>query len=91
MEVDKEQESAAVGPGDDVADVPEAHVHPSCHDVLINLDDAETMRCRSGAMRCGAVRCGAAADDERSNDVESSNVPSARGEHFIYKDLQQGP
>ena len=63
----------------------------TCHDVLINLDDAETMRCRSGAMRCGAVRCGAAADDERSNDVESSNVPSARGEHFIYKDLQQGP
>ena len=29
MEVDKEQESAAAGPEDDVADVPEAHAHPS--------------------------------------------------------------
>ena len=29
MEVEKEHESAAAGPGDDAADVPEANAHPS--------------------------------------------------------------
>ena len=69
-----------------------SHSHPAlCHDVLINLDDAETMRCRSGAMRCGAVRCGAAADDERSHDVESNKrSPRTRGTYLFTKICNRG-